>query len=55
MVVLPWCNRVCVTTLNADSEDVLAEQSSPGSGENLVVHLDANTKCTALIVPFKIR
>jgi hypothetical protein len=45
---------VCVTTITADAkESVLAEQSSPEPGEKLVVHLDANTKCTALIVPLE--
>jgi len=44
--------RVCVTTVDADSnEAVLTEASSPGPGKKLVVHLDANTECTALIVP----
>lgn len=44
--------RVCVTTVDADSkESVLATDSSPGPGKKLVVHLDASTECTALIVP----
>jgi len=44
--------RVCVTTTDADSkESVLTEDSSPAPGKKLVVHLDANTECTALIVP----
>jgi len=44
--------RVCVTTIDSGgSEAVLADDSSPAPGKKLVVHLDANTECTALIVP----
>lgn len=44
--------RVCVTTIDSDSkESVFTADSSPRPGEKLVVHLDANTECTALIVP----
>jgi hypothetical protein len=44
--------RVCVTTVDADSKEaVLAEDSSPSPGKKLIVHLDASTECTALIVP----
>lgn len=44
--------RVCVTTIDSDSEEaVLTDASSPGPGKKLIVHLDANTECTALIVP----
>jgi hypothetical protein len=44
--------RVCVTTLDADStEAALTENSSPSGGRKLIVHLDANTECAALIVP----
>jgi hypothetical protein len=44
--------RVCATTVDADSKEaVLAEDSSPGPGKKLVVHLDASTECAALIVP----
>jgi hypothetical protein len=44
--------RVCVTSIDAGSqESVLTEDSSPASGKRLVVHLDASTECTALIVP----
>ena len=44
--------RVCVTTVDADSQEAaLVEDSSPSPGKKLVIHLDANTECTALIVP----
>lgn len=44
--------RVCITAVDADSKEaVLTDASSPGSGKKLVVHLDANTECAALIVP----
>lgn len=44
--------RVCATTIDADSNEVpLAETSAPGSGEKLVVHVDASTECVALILP----
>ena len=44
--------RVCVTTSDADSkETVLTKSSSPRAGMKLVVHLDASTECTAVIVP----
>ena len=44
--------RVCVTAMDSDSkESALTGVSSPGPGEKLVVHLDANTACAALIVP----
>src|SRR6476661_4158147 len=44
--------RVCATTAAAESNEApLAETSAPGPGEKLVVHLDANTECVALILP----
>jgi len=44
--------RVCATTIDADSsEAVLAEDSSPAPGTKVIVHLDAGTECTALVVP----
>ena len=44
--------RVCATTIDAESKEApLHEASAPGPGKKLVVHLDANTECTALIVP----
>jgi len=45
--------RVCATTVDAESNETqLAKTSAPGPGKKLVVHLDANTDCVALIVPF---
>jgi hypothetical protein len=44
--------RVCVTTVDAESKEApLTDDSSSGPGKKLVVHLDASTECTALIVP----
>jgi hypothetical protein len=44
--------RACVTTVDAESNEApLSEKSSPAQGEKLVVHLDANSACAALIVP----
>jgi Ni/Co efflux regulator RcnB len=44
--------RVCATTVDSESNEVpLADSSVPGAGEKLVVHLDANTECVALIFP----
>jgi len=44
--------RVCVATIDAESNEApLSEKSSPAAGMKLVVHLDANSACTALIVP----
>jgi hypothetical protein len=44
--------RVCVTTVDAASNEApLGEKSSPAPGDKLVVHLDANSACAALIVP----
>src|ERR1700758_2414836 len=44
--------RVCATTVDAESNETpLVESSAPGSGEKLVVHLDASTECVALILP----
>ena len=44
--------RVCVTTVDAEANEApLTEKSSPGPGERLIVHLDANSECVALIVP----
>jgi hypothetical protein len=44
--------RVCVTTIDSESREApLIEKSSPTLGEKLVVHLDANTECAALILP----
>lgn len=44
--------RVCVTTVDAEANEApLTEKSSPGVGGKLVVHLDANSACAALIVP----
>jgi hypothetical protein len=44
--------RVCVTTVDAESNEApLSEKSSPGPREKLVVHLDANSACAALILP----
>ena len=42
--------HVRTTILNADSEEaMLAEQSSLGLERILLVHLDANTECTAFV------
>src|SRR5438477_11126813 len=44
--------RVCVTSIDPNSNEVvLADDSLPGAEKKLVVHLDANTECTARIVP----
>lgn len=44
--------RVCVTIVDAASNEApLSEKSSPAPGDKLVVHLDANSACAALIVP----
>jgi hypothetical protein len=46
--------RVCVTTIDADSKEAaLTENTSPIGGRKLIVHLDANTECAALIVPLE--
>ena len=44
--------RVCVATVDAElNEAPLSEKSSPAPGTKLVVHLDANSACAALILP----
>ena len=44
--------RVCATTVDAEANEApLTEKSSPGVGGKLVVHLDANNACAALILP----
>jgi hypothetical protein len=44
--------RVCATTVDAGSNETpLAENSAPGTGEKLLVHVDASTECVALILP----
>jgi len=43
--------RVCITAVADSQEAVLTDASSSGPGKKLVVHLDANTECAALIVP----
>ena len=44
--------RVCVSNVDADSkESPLTQDPSPAPGNKLVIHLDANTECAALIVP----
>lgn len=44
--------RVCVTTVDAESNEApLSEKSLPAPGAKLVVHVDANSTCAALIVP----
>ncbi len=44
--------RVCATTIDSESNEIpLAESSAPGPGEKLVVHMDANAECVALILP----
>ena len=45
--------RICVTTIESESKELpLTETSSPAPAKKLVIHLDANMECTALIVPF---
>ena len=44
--------RICATTVDAESNETpLVDASAPGAGEKLVVHLDANAECVALILP----
>lgn len=44
--------RACVSILDADANEApLDEKTSPALGRKVLVHLDANTACTALIVP----
>src|SRR5436853_4726104 len=44
--------RVCATTVDSESKEApLGDSSAPGTGEKLVVHLDASTQCVALILP----
>ena len=44
--------RVCVATVDSESNETpLADNSAPGPGEKLLVHLDASTECVALILP----
>lgn len=44
--------RVCFTIQDSGSKEAaLTENSSPQRGMKLIVHLDASTECTALILP----
>jgi hypothetical protein len=44
--------RVCAATVDAESNEApLSEKSSPAPGSKLVVHLDSNSACAALILP----
>jgi hypothetical protein len=42
--------RACLALANAEGEKPLDETAQPGEGKSLVVYLDANTPCVALIV-----
>lgn len=46
--------RVCITELDpaAKTEAVLADSTTAGPGRGLLVHLDANTACDALVAAF---
>jgi hypothetical protein len=44
--------RAALALAEADGEKPLDETAQPGEGKSLVIYLDANTPCIALIVPF---